>query len=130
MSIKLKLKRTICILAILALAACDYGVQWEDKPYQVIWVDTTDNRTLNYSLENGASIGRVQAEVIAVGSNDKYIVAKQRDLGGGSISFFYLERSKDSMYKNLDDVTQGPFTEQEFEKLKSDLNFPEFSKEF
>jgi hypothetical protein len=118
------------LLLVLVLSACDYGVQWEDKPYQVIWIDADYNRTLVYAFEDGESVGRVQAEVIAVGSNEKYIIAKQRDLNDKTISIFYLERSKDSMYMNSNQVTQGPFTEQEFEKLKSELNLPEFLKEF
>jgi hypothetical protein len=126
----LKLIKGSILLLLLVLSACDSGVQWEDKPYQVIWIDTDYNRKLVYAFEDGDSVGRVQAEVIAVGSNEKYIIAKQRDLKDKTISFFYLERSKDSMYGNSNQATQGPFTEQEFEKLKSELNLPEFSKEF
>jgi hypothetical protein len=126
----LKLIKGSILLLLLVLSACDSGVKWEDKPYQVIWIDTDNNRTLVYAFDNGGSIGRVQAEIIAVGSNEKYIIAKQQDLNDKTISFFYLERSKDSMYRNSNQVTQGPFTEQEFEKLKSELNLPEFLKEF
>lgn len=125
------IKNRILILFLAALiAACDHGVEWRDKPYEVIWIDTSDNRTLSYDLGEGMSIGRVEAEVIAVGSNDEYVVAKQRDRVTGNISCFYIERSKDDRYYNGNEITQGPFSESMFRDLNSELNLPGFSKEF
>jgi hypothetical protein len=105
-------------------------VEWKDSPYEVIWIDTVDNRTLNHEISENASIGRVEAEVVAVGSNVKYVVAKQKPIGGGSISYFYIDRAKDDKYLNWDEITQGPFTEVRFQELKTELGLPDFSKEF
>lgn len=124
------MSRAFLLLWALLLTACDSGVQWQDKPYQVIWIDTGDNRTLAYDLGEGASIGRVKAEVIAVGSNEKYVVAKQKPNGGGPISYYYIKREKDDKYLNGHEVTQGPFSRARFIQLKSELGLPEFSKEF
>lgn len=117
-------------MVMVSITACDSGVDWQDKPYQVMWIDHSSNRTLNCSVGDGGSVRRVSEEVIAVGSNESYIVAKQKDPTDSTISYFYVERTKDSKYKNMDQITKGPLTEQEFDKLKSDLGFPEFSKEF
>jgi hypothetical protein len=105
-------------------------VEWRDKPYEVIWIDTGDNRTLNHEISENESIGRVEAEVIAVGSNEKYVVAKQRPIDGGSISYYYIEREKDDKFLNGNEITQGPFSEARFLQLKSELGLPEFTKEF
>ncbi|WP_444895981.1 hypothetical protein [Microbulbifer sp. SSSA005] len=123
------MKRALLIITSF-LCSCDSGVEWKDRPYEVIWIDTGDNRTLNHEISENASIGRVEAEVIAVGINEKYVVAKQKPIGGGSISYFYIDRAKDDKYLNWDEITQGPFSEARFLQLKTELGLPEFSKEF
>ncbi len=124
------MNRMLILFLAALLAACDYGVEWRDKPYEIIWIDVSDNRTLNYDLGEGSSIGRVEPEVIAVGSNEKYIVAKQRVKGSNNISYFYIERNKDDRYLNGNEITQGPFAESRFNEIKLELNLPDFSKEF
>lgn len=124
------MKRALIIFITSFLCSCDSGVEWKDGPYEVMWIDTGDNRTLNHEISENASIGRVEAEVIAVGSNEKYVVAKQKPIGGGSISYFYIERAKDDKYLNWDEITQGPFSEARFLQLKTELGLPEFSEEF
>ena len=130
LALALNMKRALLITFLALLCSCDSGVEWRDKPYEVMWIDTGDNRTLNYEITESASIGRVEAEVIAVGSNDKYVVAKQKPVGGGAISYFYIDREKDGKYLNGNEITQGPFSEVEFIQLRARLGLPEFSKEF
>lgn len=120
---------TMLLLAFLVFS-CDYGTKWEDTPYQVIWIDTKENRTLVYELDNDTSVERVKAEVIAVGSNEKYIVVKQRDIDNKSISYFYIERSKDGKYQNADEISQGPLSSDKFAELKKQLGLPDFSDFF
>lgn len=124
------MKRVIVLAILLVLSSCDYGEKWHDDPYKVIWVDTENNSTLAYDLGDDASIGRVGAKVIAVGSNEKYIVAKQRLIDTNFIFYYFIEREKDSKYYNGNEITQGPFTESNFLKMKSELGLPEFTKEF
>jgi hypothetical protein len=124
------MKRALLIIFTTFLCACDSGVEWRNSPYEVIWIDTGDNRTLNHEISENASIGRVEAEVIAVESNNKYVVAKQKPIRGGSVSYFDIDRAKDDKYLNWDEITQGPFTEVRFLQLKTELDLPEFSKEF
>lgn len=125
------MNRIILLLLSVFLYACDSGVLWSDDPYEVHWVDTSNNVTLARRINGGPdTIGRVEAEVIAVGSNDKFVVAKQKEVGSESISYFYLEKSKDSTYLNLEEITQGPFSETRYLELKSELGLPDFSEEF
>ena len=124
------MKRILLIILTVFQCSCDSGVQWKDHPYEVIWIDTSNNRTLNYEISENASIGRVEAEVIAVGSNEQYVVAKQKPIGGGTISYFYIERAKDHKYLSWDEITHGPFSESVFLRLKADLGLPDFSREF
>jgi hypothetical protein len=124
------MKRAIVLAILLVLSSCDYGEKWRDSPYEVIWIDTENNRSLYYDLGDNASIGRVEAEVIAVGSNEKYIVAKQKSVSSDLIAYYFIERKKDSKYYNGSEITQGPFTESNFLKIKSELGLPEFTKEF
>ena len=112
------------------MVSCDSGVEWRDSPYEVIWVDTGNNRTLNYELGEDASIGRVEAEVVAVGSNKKYVVAKQRPIGSKTVWYYYIDREKDNKYHNWDEITQGPFELTRFIELRVELGLPEFTKEF
>ncbi|MCE2029467.1 hypothetical protein [Sessilibacter corallicola] len=124
------MKRAIIIIFLALLCSCDSGVEWRDEPYEVIWTDTGGNRTLNYEISKNASIGRVKAEVIAVGSNVKYVVAKQKSIDNGSISYFYIDREKDDKHLNGDEIAQGPFSEARFLQIKVELGLPEFNRKF
>jgi hypothetical protein len=124
------MKHALLIIITSYLCSCDSGVEWKDSPYEVIWIDTGGNRTLNHKISENTSIGRVKAEVIAVGSNEKYVVVKQKPIDGSPISYFYIDREKDDKYLNWDEITQGPFSEARFLRLKAELGLPVFSKEF
>jgi hypothetical protein len=115
---------------IIALCGCDYGVEWKDKEYEVHWINTSTNRSLVRKIDEGASIGRVQPKVIAIGSNEEYIVAKQKPIGGGAVSYFIVEKKKDNVFLNADEITQGPLSEPEFKALKAQNRLPEFSTNF
>jgi len=123
--------RLFFLIACLLLSACDSNVLWEDNPYEVHWIDTDDNITLSIRLDNNSgTIGRVNAKVIAVGSDEKFVVAKQKDANSGSIYYYYLEKSKDNAYLNLSEITKGPFLEKEYLELKTKLNLPDFTDHF
>lgn len=126
----LDVRQVLLVLLSSLLFSCDWGVEWRDKPYEVVWINIGENRMLNYEIAEGSSIGRVEAEIIAVGSNEKYVVAKQRSIDDGSISYYYIDRGKDNKYLDADEIAQGPFSETRFRQLRSDLGLPEFSKVF
>jgi hypothetical protein len=123
------MKHWIFITA-LALSACDSGTEWSSPPYEVAWIDIDSNRSLYLSLEDGGLLGRVEPEVIAIGNNDQYVVAKQLPPGSKSALFYYIKKSDDGAKFNGSEITKGPFTEQVFEALSQELKLPEFSHEF
>lgn len=110
---------------IFSLIACDSKVLWEEGPYVAHWIDIESNITINRKIGEGLSVGRVDAKVLALGSDEKYLVAKRLDVKNGEISFFYVDKTKDSDYLNQDEITQGPFSEEEYLELKSKLYLPE-----
>lgn len=126
------MKRTNSSFLLLAafLSGCifDSGEVWRDKPYVVGWIDTSENLTLRYEVEEG-EVGRVEAKISAIGSNEKYVVVKQHPLSNQvTTNYYVIDRAKDSKYADTKAVL-GPFTESEFEKKKSELQLPKFSKE-
>ena len=125
------MRASLAALAILpALSGCDSGVQWRDKEYEVLWIDTSENRSLVRRVDEGGGIGRVEPEVIAVGSNEHYVVVKQRSLSNDSITYFVVPRQMDNPYLNAEEITEGPFSSSEFEALKVQKGLPEFSAVF
>ena len=116
------------------LSGCSDGITWSDDQYHV-----RVNDNLEYVLSKsiidktgsiGGGIGRVSPNVIAVGSNNLYVVAKQKHSKTNVISYFYIEKSKDAGPLSNDEITQGPFNKAEFIKLKKELNLPDFSRYF
>jgi hypothetical protein len=124
-----KLKKALLFCLFFALVACDSGTQWRDEKYVVIWIDTPA-LSLNLDVGEGASIERVAADVVAVGSNQWYVVAKQRNIKTQEFWYFYIEKSKDDSSKNADEITQGPYSEQEFIALSKQFGLPTLTKQF
>ena len=123
--------KSLLFFVIFCLYGCDSGTMWEHHPYEVHWIDS--NVTLAKRFDDqphSVTIGRIPANVIAVGINDSYVVAKQKDPGDDRVFYFYIDRVKDSGYENLDEITQGPMSEKTFLDLKVKYGLPEFSKEF
>jgi len=42
-ALALNMKRVLLIIFTALLCSCDSGVEWKDSPYEVIWIDTSDN---------------------------------------------------------------------------------------
>lgn len=118
------------LLLCLFLVGCifDSGELWRDDPYFVLWLDSGDNVALYFDLGKDGAIGRVQPRVVAVGSNDNYVVVKQA--GNHGVNYFYLDRTKDHKFADPKESVFGPFSESEFDKKRMELNLPTFSKRF
>lgn len=113
----------IVVMSIL-LSACDHGVEWSEGDYEVLWIDTSDNRSLARIIGDNAFIGRVDPEVVAVGSNSEYVVAKQKNPDNGEISYFIVDKARDGKYLNMSEITEGPFTEATFLEMSKEKNLP------
>jgi len=122
------IKRGFILLALVASTfSCslfDAGTEWQDGPYALLWIDLPENVQLAYHQGKGGWAPLVEYRVFAVGSNSRYIVAKQHPNGDKSITNFYLiDRSKDEFH-----CVQGPMNELNFSKASKDLGLPTFTK--
>ncbi|WP_419903139.1 hypothetical protein [Kiloniella sp.] len=98
--------------------------------YEVHSIDGVGNRTLAKIIEPGATIGRVGAQVIAIGFNDKYLIAKRLHEDKITVSYYIVDKTRDGIYKNASEITEGPFNQEAFQKLKQERKLPEFSEQF
>jgi hypothetical protein len=64
----------------------DSGVPWRDGQYKLLWIDLPDEVELVYDMGGGGSVPLVEARVFAVGTDDRYVVAKQHPAGRPSSS--------------------------------------------
>ncbi|MDJ1008606.1 MAG: hypothetical protein QNJ13_12365 [Paracoccaceae bacterium] len=106
----------------LLLGWCDSGVVWRSAPYAVIWVDARTNRSLVHELDGGNSIGRVEADVVAVSRNAEYVAAIRE--ADGRRAYYFVEIAKDDPVFNAEDITRGPFDEAAFADLAARLGLP------
>ncbi len=118
----------ILVLSSISLTGCDSGVLWQDDKYEVTWIDTGDNTYLYRKLVNGAGIGRVGPNIIAVGSNDKYVIVQQRSSDDMPIKYFIVDKVNDHDYANKSEFVIGPLSEQEYLSKTVILVLPKFEK--
>ncbi|HCS64717.1 MAG TPA: hypothetical protein DIW64_11950 [Cellvibrio sp.] len=123
------MKRVLLLFFAFFLSGCDSGTEWRDGKYEVIWIDTP-GLSLNLNVGDGASVERVPPNVVAVGGNSHYIVVKQSNIKSKEIAYFYLEKEKDNIYKNANEIMKGPLSEAKFIELSRRLGLPKFTKEF
>ena len=95
--------------------------------YHLIAVDTRTDISLCYEISSGDCIGRVPARVIEYGYSDSLLVAKAKEYGKASPSFYIIDMRKDSDYAHEEQFRIGPLTESEFDeywrnKLKIQMN--------
>jgi hypothetical protein len=100
--------------------------------YILIAIDTDEQLNVAYDEGNGISIDRMGPVVTDVGWNSNYIVAavRPKDKPGSPPAFFYLEIAKDSTYGDPFKAVTGPLTKSEFERVKTNINLPEFTRHF
>ena len=112
------------------MTAClfDSGTDWSDGQFEVSWLDGSE-RYLYYDMGNGGGPSLVKQPVIAVGSNQIYIVIKSRDTAG-SISYHYIVKSDEWKIPKGIGIAKGAYTEKEFLELTEKLSFPPFEKSF
>lgn len=121
-----------CFAALLLsvfLCSCDSQTKWKSGSYSVSWLDA--DLVLWLDVDDGNAIGRVMHKVSAVGEDDTWIVAERHPKGDESITeYYYFSKADDHQHKNANEIVLGPFTKSAFDKLKRDLNLPDFSERF
>jgi hypothetical protein len=122
----------IFLVMIGSLSSCglfDSGVEWRGGPYALLWIDTSDNTSINFDLGGGSFIGRVDSTVFAVGWDGRYLVAKQHpDNDRNQINYFIVDSKNDGPYVDPDKVVTGPFTALEFQRRSNEMKLPKFTK--
>ena len=137
LSAKMPRMRRLLIPLVAAVAACGLllrgcGFVHDEHiigPYRLIAVDIDEQMSLSYDCGDGSAVGRVGETVFAVGWNDRYIVAKQHPTNDRTrTNFFYLDITKDAKFADPSQSVTGPLTEAEFNKRKSELALPQFTR--
>lgn len=133
-----RLRLSIPILIVVLLAGCNgfwLDTYWRSERYMLIAIDSLGNMSLSFDTGDGISLGLVPATVYAVGSDDSYIVVKRHpstdDWGGfdrSKIEYFVVKRSDSSSFAERQKLVRGPFTREQFERLKLSLSLPSFTK--
>jgi hypothetical protein len=91
--------------------------------YYLVAVDTKDNMTIGYEVdENGNTVDVVGETIFSVGNNDKYIIAKQHPNRNKSIvNYFIIPIYKELTYSPEKGLI-GPLSLNQFEAKRKELN--------
>lgn len=126
----------LVLMAALLSSSCfglfDFGIEWQDGRYALIWVNSYGTMALGYEDDavSGASNSYgtlVDPEVFSVGSDAHYVVAAQHPDGNKSVTlYFILDKSQQPHLKDVGVL--GPLTDEEFAAKRAELNLPTFSK--
>jgi hypothetical protein len=125
----MKIAASIIAMFIVILFIWGDSSMWEDEKYAVYYIDGDVKLGIKVD-DDGSFIGRVENNVIAVGSNEKYVVVKQLTSEPDVISYFVLDKENDNIYLKPYEVIEGPYTEPQFKKLNQKLDLPKFSEAF
>ena len=119
-------------IAAITCAGCglfDSGDLWQDGKYVLYWIDTHENMSLGLDLNGNSYLDRVEPTVFAVGSNERYVVAKQHPSGNRAVTNYYIiDKATDNKNFNDDEATKRPLTAEQFQSLKTIRGLPEFQK--
>ena len=124
--------KMLAYMVIGSLSGCglfDSGVEWRDGPYELLWIDVSEQTSLNYDLDrDGGSLGLVDWTVFAVGSNDRYIVVKQHPQGNKAMTNYFIVDKSEVVPTDPIRAVLGPLTQAEFSTQTRSLHLPKFSK--
>lgn len=105
-------------------ALFDSGIEWQDGRFALLWIDLPDDVALEYQLDRDRWEPLIDKRVFAIGSDQRYIVAKQHPNGDKSRTNFYvIDKSKDEFH-----CVQGPMAEAEYLRRNTRLHLPRFTK--
>lgn len=121
--------------------ACDklwLDSYWRSDRYVLLAVDAKSQMTLSFDLQDGSALGLVGPTIFSIGSDDKYIVVKQHPATNAVASsfdrsitnYFIVERNHSSQYEDRQKGVRGPLKKEEFDRLRSSLSLPPFTKTF
>lgn len=136
-----KVLTTIMILIIVTSCLFDGGGETIKGRYNIGWIDTKANRSINYATEDGEYGGseKIGAFIKRMGHSERFIIAEriyydafaQMDKPNHDSSAFYIiDMEKESLYKDEDVI--GPFNKVDFQNMKIKLGIKdlEFTNEY
>jgi hypothetical protein len=125
-----RLKTRAAFACGLVLSAClfDHGVEWRRGPYALHWTDLSDEVHLAYDLGRGTWVTLVMPTVFAVGSDDRYIVAKQHPGGDKAVTnYFIVDIRSVKPPGDIEGSVVGPLTEASYREQAATLGLPDFT---
>jgi hypothetical protein len=118
--------RILLAAGVLLVAGCGLPVrdQKVDGPYRIWAADGPEDRHLSYWLGDGNGIGRVEATIVGVGHDDRYITVVRRPRDEPSVTeYFYVIRELDGP-SVPPEALKGPFDRATYETEAARLNLP------
>ena len=118
-----------CSMFLSSCALFDSGIPWRSGPYKLLWIDLPDEVQLVYDIGRGGSVPLVAPRVFAVGSDDRYVVAKQHPHGDKAVTnYFIVDRRSVKSERDIEGSAVGPLDEAAFRQQASTLKLPAFTK--
>ncbi len=115
------------LLLIVILMVWRDSNLWEDESYAVYVID--DQAYFGIKMDDeGTFHGRIEPEIVAIGSNVKFVVVARRIKE--STIYFYIDKSVDNIYLNADEIIETGYSLERFNELKKRYGLPEFSTYF
>jgi hypothetical protein len=84
--------------------------------YYIIGGDTSEERSLCYSLSGGDYIGKAPGRLQAFGFNDTFLVARTIENNQVGARYYVINMTKDGEMAHEKLFRAGPFTEDEYKK--------------
>ncbi|WP_207435986.1 hypothetical protein [Sabulibacter ruber] len=110
-----RFSRISALLILTSFYSCGFAYKEQvTGKYYIIGVDTKDDLSLRYKLDNGDFVGKAPGQILQYGYNDTLIVAKTQYNYSGQPSFYLINMLKDSDYAHEEDFQIGPISEEEF----------------
>jgi hypothetical protein len=118
--------QSVCWATVVALAGCGRpaDTHWKDGRYKVYATDS-DFAVTRLGFDHSPGIlGLVGPEVIAAGSDSKYVVVTRLTHPSDVTEYYIITKAAAS---DSEGVTSGPFTLHEYEAQKAALKLPNFN---
>ena len=114
-SLRLVIVSTGLISTLILFSSC--GLAYKKHvigKYYIIGVDTRDDLSLSYDLNNGTYVGKAPPRITEYGYNDTFLVAKVLEYGKSYSTYYIIDMTKDSDYALEETFRVGPLSESEY----------------
>ena len=100
-------------------------MHWRDGSFEVYALDMDFTATkLGYSHHSG-SLGLVEDEVVAAGSDAQFVFVERLERSSGRTEFYVVP--KEGIPENHSGTGEGPFSETQFREIRSTRQLADFT---